>query len=223
MVDPRAAVPRKSMRLSRLQLSVARVHELSSRLLRTNPLSDAEHGLVAQYIREALVLVRDMDGIEDSVSTALRRAFCVCVTNLVEQYGQNRNFKRCLPVEIRHQLFSLLDTWSFKPSGVASPEAARNGHRSMDSQSGHHHTKSRTSSMGSQSQNTAYEIFLPAVNALAALCEQDGIVVRKDHADKRSAIEPHDVLRWAQALFEASGSGGHSFARSVFSLTPDVD
>lgn len=169
--EQRGSQMRRSARHGRLHHAVARVQELSSRLLRQTAIGDNEVQLVAQYIKDALALVRDPEAIDEASSLSMRRAFCMCVCNFVDYCSTQKSIKSLLPVDVRHALYALFDSWSFRPLSIASPDTSRHGSRSSDIHtSGHHHSKSRASSFGSHSTSSAYDVFVPAINANVGLC-----------------------------------------------------
>ena len=159
---------RRSARNGRLYLSVARVHELASSLFKSDieTITDAEISLVCQYIKEAYGFLRDPESMEDAAYLPMRRAFSLCVQNTVECCASKQVLKKWFPTDLRHDLFNLFDSWSFRPVHLTSPDSSRTPGRSEHAS--HHHSKSRASSAGST--NHPFEVFLPPVMAMAALC-----------------------------------------------------
>lgn len=164
---------RRSSRHGRLFLAVALVHESSSKLLRTETgqMTETEVHLVSQYIQEAFSFLRDPESAEEAGLLPMRRAFCISVHNLVAYCSHDGSLQKWLPTELRHDIFSLFDSWSFRPMTLQSPDVGRSSIRSSESHSGHsRHTKGRASSSSGASQMSGCEVFLPAVNAMAAFC-----------------------------------------------------
>lgn len=202
--------PRRSQRHSRLFLTVARIHELTARLLRPRDanLSEVVLGLIVQYVREAFLFLRDPDAAQDPSAVAMRRPFCVALRALVEYAAPRESLGRYLPLEMRHDMFAALDAWSFRPISISSPET-------LSRPSAESSTPVRSASLSSGA--AAYETFLPAIHVIQALCvraaealsstdraqEAGAIVVRREGSD-RAGIETSEILRWVQALFESS-------------------
>ena len=171
---------KRSARHSRLFIAVAFVQEASSKLLRSEAdrLGDAEVSLVAQYVKEAFAFLKEPELPEEASLLPMRRAFCICVHNLVVYCSHEGSIRKWLSNDLRHDIFSLFDSWSFRPMTVQSPEMGRSTMRSTDSHPSHHrHNKGRASS--SSSQVAGCEVFLPAVNAMATFCVSE--VLRTFH------------------------------------------
>jgi hypothetical protein len=162
---------RRTRRFDRLHTSVARIFELSSRLLRKpealGPPTESLLGPLLYYVKETVAYLRDPEALEDSAALGMRRAFCNTVRAVTEYCTDQAIVAQWLPPDLQFDLFGLFDVWSFRPLGPTSPEVVRNN-RSSDGHGGHATTKSRGSSLGSQP--AAFEVYLPATAAVVALC-----------------------------------------------------
>lgn len=221
--DPRMG-SRASARHARLHVAVARVHEVSSRLLRSASIGEGELAALCSYVQDTLLLVQEPETADEP----LRRAYSICVLNLVDYCGTRGILKQCLPVHCRQQLFSLFNSWSHKAISPATPES-RNP-KLLDN-TARSHSKSRSGN-GSHGANSAHEIFLPAVSAIASLCvssityisrhrdtlliehtqEHDGLELKRDSSDK-AGLDAHDVMNWCQTMFETANEKAHLCAR----------
>lgn len=152
--------PPTSSRHLRTYASVIRVYERSSILLRQWDIADAELGLVAHSLQDMLKTI-----IAEHLPLDCRKAFSVTLRNFVEQCGKHSTIKKWLSPPLLFDCFRSCEQWSFfqkTHSSVGSKSSHAHPH-------GHHHREhSRSRSDGTP--EPAYEIFLPAVHAVASLC-----------------------------------------------------
>ena len=165
---------RRSQRHGRLHLSVTRIHEVISHLLQPceTIIADAILNLMVQFIKEAYFFLKDPESLDDPSAVAMRRPFCTTVRAFTEHCAYHDVLARWLPVEIRHNLFTLFDSWSFRPISATSPELSRAPVSRQGSEILNHTTPARSASLSSQA--AAFEVFLPAVSVMATLCVSTG-------------------------------------------------
>lgn len=142
-----------STRHTRTFASVARVYEKSSILMRDSELADAELGLISHCLEDMIKTI-----VQEQLPLDCRKAFAITLRNFAEQCGNRGIIKNWMSPQFLYDAFRYCEQWSFVKS---------HSHSSSKSSHNHSHSRSRSDEGG---HDAGYDIFIPAVRAVAALC-----------------------------------------------------